>query len=1018
MDSAHTFLKGVIFTIIGLALAVPLSLFAQTPGYLQLATDNLFEYQNGTLRPGENFSATEYKIVATATVKEDNQGDVINRDSFFLVEGTDTNKTLWLVRNQETETIDQDTGESSFLAPRQEWARVKDGLELFGLDIARGAANEDEFKKNEDLITKAYAARISELSNGRYVLESGYVDLDGLGDTVNGIIDADFSGIIRDTETGKYGFLWHEDMGNVGLSGKPLTINDITFDLNSVINDDDFLEDVGIDDLLSNPEREAALKAAAASNNNLNEQKTLEQQLTEALDRVEQAVVNVRENPTEENVRNLEEANAEAARISNEIKEKETARQQFLEEVRRANVTDSGGSGTDLFGAIADPLVRKLEAIVEDFFKFISLLLVKLSALFLGIAGVALNYVINMFVLNMSYLVGDGSTIGATIEVAWTVIRDLMNIAFIFIILWIAGSIILDIDKGISRKSLPTVIIVAILINFSLFFTKVVIDVANILTLSLNENILDADLSNRNANIGVEQDNNGNILLEITNYGISGQLMTGLGITTAFKASEVQGETLDYVINSLIISFFLCTTAVIFFAVAVMLLIRFIVLIIVMIASPAAFMGYALPQLRRSITDKWTNALISNAFFAPVFFLALSVVFLLMEAIQQNEVLKTDFSHTQTPEFGITLISYTLMTSLIIACLWTAKSMGAHGGSMAVERVTKIGQFVKGAAFGGGAMTLRNTFGWAGGRLSRNAAVNRLASKSRIGSYALKGSRALANAGGANSYEARRKAKAEKEKTFANSLTLKNDPKRIREIARAQEEVTKLKDAAEEAREAYFNAKGTGDEKAKKQVFEDAQKEFRKQSKALLKPYKDEEAALKTDYVKSRESARLGYVIPKHFGELAARDIESVSKRLANSKYGWVQKIGAVGNRAADRARQSDTWVSGSDADARRAIQEELSKGKDDKLAERRKEYEQEARDREKEKDKETKQQEKEDRKQKADQDKKDRKQEHQEQVDALNKVAGALSAVLRSQNQGTNRTGSGNNPNTGGGTT
>src|SRR3989338_1077359 len=59
---------------------------------------------------------------------------------------------------------------------------------------------------------------------------------------------------------------------------------------------------------------------------------------------------------------------------------------------------------------------------------------------------------------------------------AWTVVRDLSNIFFILILLYISIKTILGLGGHEVKKMIFHVIIMALLINFSMFFTKVVID--------------------------------------------------------------------------------------------------------------------------------------------------------------------------------------------------------------------------------------------------------------------------------------------------------------------------------------------------------------------------------------------------------------------------------------------------------------------------------------------------------------------------------------------------------------
>ncbi len=66
------------------------------------------------------------------------------------------------------------------------------------------------------------------------------------------------------------------------------------------------------------------------------------------------------------------------------------------------------------------------------------------------------------------------------ITYAWTFVRDLCNASFIFILLYIAIMTVLNnTAKADYRKLLPRVILVALVINFSLFFGRAIIDIGN-----------------------------------------------------------------------------------------------------------------------------------------------------------------------------------------------------------------------------------------------------------------------------------------------------------------------------------------------------------------------------------------------------------------------------------------------------------------------------------------------------------------------------------------------------------
>ena len=86
---------------------------------------------------------------------------------------------------------------------------------------------------------------------------------------------------------------------------------------------------------------------------------------------------------------------------------------------------------------------------------------------------------------NSMIVIGISSSLTSSagfINIGWAVVRDFSNIFFILVLLYVAIQTILGIGHD-TKKIIVNVIIMALLINFSMFFTKVVIDSSNILAL-------------------------------------------------------------------------------------------------------------------------------------------------------------------------------------------------------------------------------------------------------------------------------------------------------------------------------------------------------------------------------------------------------------------------------------------------------------------------------------------------------------------------------------------------------
>src|SRR3989344_6737434 len=100
--------------------------------------------------------------------------------------------------------------------------------------------------------------------------------------------------------------------------------------------------------------------------------------------------------------------------------------------------------------------------------------LIYITSWFLGVAGVLFNWVIDFTISPQMY-----SSIQGGVNGVWTAFRDVSNIIIIGMFTFIAISMILGVESFGSRKMVARVLIIAVLINFSLLFTRIIIESSN-----------------------------------------------------------------------------------------------------------------------------------------------------------------------------------------------------------------------------------------------------------------------------------------------------------------------------------------------------------------------------------------------------------------------------------------------------------------------------------------------------------------------------------------------------------
>lgn len=312
------------------------------------------------------------------------------------------------------------------------------------------------------------------------------------------------------------------------------------------------------------------------------------------------------------------------------------------------------------------------------------------------------------------------------VETAWRAVRDVGNIVIIFAFLIIGIATILRISSYGMKSLLARLLIVALLINFSLFFTKVVIDTGNLMSV-----VFYNQLTNNNQSACKRANSSDNCL--------SANIVSAVKLKTVFEVSNIQDAQisneykLDWkqmVFAGIMGVLLLLVAAFVFFAGGIMLIIRIVLLLFLLILSPLAFAAATLPGTQKYFRQ-WLDTLLRQVFFAP-FYLLLLVISL---AILSDETLQSLLNIADSnfggalrgaSQAGQIFLFFAIAMGLMVASLILAKQMGAYGSGMVMKwggnirnwgqgRVigaTRVARRVAGAGTAGlGGYVARNTIG-------------------------------------------------------------------------------------------------------------------------------------------------------------------------------------------------------------------------------------------------------------------------------------------------------------------
>lgn len=356
--------------------------------------------------------------------------------------------------------------------------------------------------------------------------------------------------------------------------------------------------------------------------------------------------------------------------------------------------------------------------------------IIQAASKILWLGGATFNYAME-YTINFSKVVEQTGVVA----VGWTIFRDISNMVFIFILLIISISIILGSPNYGSKKLLTKVILVALLINFSLFASKVIIDSANVFTVGFYNAITSK------APKGGEWD-----------QGISSMFARSLNLHTIYQTKDMEKGTIDEfgaTLNPkniwticLFGSIFLVITAFVFFAASILFMKRLIVLMILMMISPLAFLGMILPATS-GFSKQWWKTLFQEAFYAPFYLMFTYVVLMgINSPLFRQSIGRTDgsgsFTSVITGNAGggmsFVIFNFILIIGLMLASIISASKIGANGASGMISMGKGLQKWGQGRVGAG-------TFGM-GGRLGRNTVgrgFNKMAESGWMQDWAAKG---------------------------------------------------------------------------------------------------------------------------------------------------------------------------------------------------------------------------------------------------------------------------------------
>lgn len=357
-----------------------------------------------------------------------------------------------------------------------------------------------------------------------------------------------------------------------------------------------------------------------------------------------------------------------------------------------------------------------LDTKASDGFGTVMTWIMSLFAWLVGVAALTLDYAVYYTVVNMGNYLHNLTAVG----IAWRIMRDVGNIILIFGFLAVGISIIVSSEwYGGGTRFLPKLLIVAVLLNFSLFLSEAVVDTGNLVATQFYTQI----------NGGHQPTSNFLSAVTPSTEGISNKIMGQLGLQTIYTAGRVNPDVYKggntWLIGFMGIILFI-VLAFVLFSLAFILIARFVFLIYLIIVSPFRVAGFGVPALEGA-SNKWLSDLLRQTFIAPALFLLLYVALAVITDAQFLTGICSPgsagggactknwvgfVSGNDYAGFASMMLSFLIAMGLLLYITYKAKDLSAFGASWATKWGGKL-------SFGTTAWAGRTTVGWGSHRAAK-----------------------------------------------------------------------------------------------------------------------------------------------------------------------------------------------------------------------------------------------------------------------------------------------------------
>lgn len=280
--------------------------------------------------------------------------------------------------------------------------------------------------------------------------------------------------------------------------------------------------------------------------------------------------------------------------------------------------------------------------LVEAIQSAISLLLYGVFKVLVWVGAAAIG--LFSFALNADLISGPKGLLNQpVIYELWKFIRDFCNIFFILMLLIGAFSMVFQLSSYNAKKTLLSIILMALFVNFSFPLSRVLIDVSNVPTYFFAQQVLGSSAGG-----------------ESISQVAGGSILSAAGMEKLLLGSKKDDSGISTLIVAIVFMFMF---AVALCVLAVLFVIRVVSLVVLVIFSPVGFMKFV-PGLD-GYANEWWKKFVENLVFAPAAMLMLLVSVRFVSVMQSYNTAISSEASSVSGDAGLTVILGVMMRSAI-----------------------------------------------------------------------------------------------------------------------------------------------------------------------------------------------------------------------------------------------------------------------------------------------------------------------------------------------------------------